>query len=202
MFIAFEGIDGSGKTTLSKMLFDFLKRRGIKTLLTREPFDENLRKAVLEKPFDPWGETFLFLADRGLHVNTLIKPKLEEGFTVISDRFYLSTLAYQGFGRGLDIDLLKNLNEKATGGLKPDITFLIDVPVEVALERIKNSRKSAERFEKKDFLQKVREGFLELAKEDENIFVLNGEKNLYQLLGEVLERIDRHFRRKASAKLK
>ena len=188
MFIVFEGIDGSGKTTLSKMLFDFLQKRGVKSVLTREPFDETLRKVVLEKDLDPWGETFLFLADRSYHVRNFVKPKLEEGFTVISDRYYLSTIAYQGFGRGLDIDLLKVLNEKATDGLKADLTFILDISVEVALKRIEKSRGSTERFEEKNFLERVREGFLKLA-EEEKAVVLNGEKNPYELLGEIIKRV-------------
>ena len=194
MFIVFEGIDGSGKTTLSKMLFEFLQRRGIKSVLTREPFDETLRKLVLERDFDPWGETFLFLADRSYHVKSFVKPKLEEGYTVISDRYYLSTLAYQGFGRGLDIDLLKVLNDRATGGLKADLTFVLDIPVEVALRRIEKARGSTERFEKKHFLERVREGFLKLAEEEEGALVLNGERNPYELLGEVLKAVDNLLR--------
>lgn len=195
MFIVFEGIDGSGKTTLSKLLFETFQRKGIKSLLTREPYDNNLRKVVLDRNLDPWGETFIFLGDRNLHVRELIKPKLEEGFTVISDRFYLSTLAYQGFGRGLNLELLKELNTKATEGLKPDITFLLDIDIDTALERISKSRGSLERFEKKDFLHKVREGFLKLAEEENNVVILDGKKHIYQLLGEVLTRIDNYFRK-------
>lgn len=195
MFIVFEGIDGSGKTTLSKLLFETFQRKGIKSLLTREPYDNNLRKVVLDRNLDPWGETFIFLGDRNLHVRELIKPKLEEGFTVISDRFYLSTLAYQGFGRGLNLELLKELNTKATEGLKPDITFLLDIDIDTALERISKSRGSLERFEKKDFLHKVREGFLKLAEEENNVVILDGKKHIYQLLGELLTRIDNYFRK-------
>ena len=195
MFIVFEGIDGSGKTTLAKLLFETFQKRGIKVFLTREPYDKNLRKTVLDRDLNPWGETFIFLGDRNLHVRELIKPKLEEGFTVISDRFYLSTLAYQGFGRGLDLELLKELNIKATEGLKPDITFLLDIDTDTALERISKSRNTLERFEKKDFLNKVREGFLKLAKEENNVVILDAKKHIYQLLGEVLSHIDNYFRK-------
>jgi len=196
LFISFEGIDGSGKTTLAKLLFTALGKRGIKALLTREPFDPDIRKKVLENDLTPWGEVFLFLGDRNLHVENLIKPRLREGYTVITDRFHMSTLAYQGFGRGLDLKGLKELNEKATGGLKPDMTFLVDVPVEVALERVQRERGNPDRFEDRAFLERVRQGFLTLAREEENVIVLDGQKSPYELLGEVIGRIDTYFRKK------
>ena len=189
MFIVFEGIDGAGKTTLASELHKFFLRRGIKSVLTAEPYDQTLRSTVKGRNLNPWGETFIFLGDRNLHVREFIKPKLEEGFTVISDRFYLSTLAYQGYGRGLDLTLLRELNEKATEGLKPDLTFLVDIPVEVALKRIERLRGNTDRFEKREFLQRVREGFLKLA-EEENAVILNGERTIYELLGEVIKHID------------
>jgi len=148
----------------------------------------------------PWGETFLFLSDRNYHVRNLIKPKLEEGFTVITDRFFLSTLAYQGYGRGLDIDLLKELNEKVLEGVYPDLTFLVDIPVEIALERLERSRKDLSRFEKKEFLQRVREGFLKLAGEYKNVHILDGRKSVYELLGEVIKAFDKLYREGEKAK--
>jgi len=196
MFIVFEGIDGSGKTTLSRLLFETFTRKGIKTVLTREPFDETLRQVVLAGKLDPWGETFIFLGDRNLHVNGFIEPYLRKKYAVISDRYYLSTLAYQGFGRGLDLKLLEDLNKKATRGLEPDITFLLDLDVDTAMERIKKTRKSFEKFEDKEFLQKVRMGFLKLAENKNNVVILDGKKNIYQLLGEVLIHIDNLFRKK------
>ncbi len=178
------------------MLFTALGKRGIKAFLTREPFDPDIRKKVIENELSPWGEVFLFLGDRNLHVENLIKPRLGEGFTVITDRFHLSTLAYQGFGRGLELNLLRELNEKATGGLKPHITFLVDVPVEVALERLKKERGNPDRFEDREFLEKVREGYLTLAGEEKNVVILDGSKTPYELLGEVLAHIDAYFRKK------
>jgi dTMP kinase len=195
MLIAFEGIDGAGKTTLSKLFFQFLNSRGVKSVWTREPFKEEIRNLLLEEnSLSPWGETFLFLSDRNYHVRNLIKPNLEEGFTVITDRYFLSTLAYQGYGRGLDINLLKELNEKALEGFYPDITFLVDIPVEVAVERLKRSGKTPDRFENKEFLQKVREGFLKLKGEFPNIYTLDGTKSVYELLGEVVKVFDKIYR--------
>ncbi|NPB05751.1 MAG: dTMP kinase [Aquificae bacterium] len=190
MFVVFEGIDGTGKTTLSKMLAHFLAKRGIKTLWTREPYSPELREFLLKTELSPWEETFLFLADRGRHVRELIKPKLEEGFTVVSDRFYLSTLAYQGFGRGLPLEELKNLNRKVTENLKPDLVFVLDLPPEEALKRSGKTGQSADRFEKLDFLKKVREGFLKLAEEEENTFLINAGENLHSVFGKVLKILD------------
>ena len=133
-------------------------------------------------------------------MRNLIKPKLEEGFTVITDRFFLSTLAYQGYGRGLDIDLLKELNEKVLEGVYPDLTFLVDIPVEIALERLERSRKDLSRFEKKEFLQRVREGFLKLAGEYKNVHILDGRKSVYELLGEVIKAFDKLYREGEKAK--
>ena len=194
MFIVFEGIDGSGKTSLSKELYKFLTKKGIKTTWTKEPFSDEIRNLILKGNLNPWAETFLFLGDRNLHVRSFIKPKLEEGFTVISDRYYFSTLAYQGYGRGLNLEKLKKLNEKAIENLKPDIVFLLDLEVEKALERIKKSRKKLDGFEDLNFLKRVREGFLKLAEEEENVVVLDADKNFYTLFGEILKILDTFVR--------
>ena len=190
MFIVFEGIDGSGKTTLSKELYKFFVRKGIKAVWTKEPYSEEIRNLILKGNLNPWAETFLFLGDRNLHVRELVKPSLKEGFTVISDRYYLSTLAYQGYGRGLDVEKLKKLNDKSVEGLKPDLVFLLDLEVEKALERLKKSRKNLDSFEDFEFLNRVRRGFLELSELESNIFVLDANKNIYTLLGEILKILD------------
>ncbi len=191
MFIVFEGIDGSGKTTLSKKLAEFLLSKGIKTVWTKEPYSETIRELLKTKDLSPWGETHLFLADRDLHLKELIKPYLEKGYTVISDRFYLSTLAYQGYGRGLDLNRLREMNDNIRGDLKPDLTILLDLNVDIALERIKKDRKSTDRFEKKEFLERVRKGFLELSNNENNIIILKGDRNIYELFGEVLKAVGR-----------
>jgi dTMP kinase len=195
MFIVFEGIDGSGKTTLSKKLAEFLLSKGIKAVWTREPYSETIRELLKTKELSPWGETYLFLADRDLHLRELVKPFLEKGFAVVSDRFYLSTLAYQGFGRGLDLGRLREMNDFVTGGFKPDLTFVLDLEPEEALKRIKKSGRKTDRFEDSEFLRRVREGFLKLA-EEEGAVVLDASKSFFELFGEVLEVIDRLFRRR------
>jgi dTMP kinase len=191
MFIVFEGIDGSGKTTLSKMLTNFLLTKGVKAVWTREPYTEEVRKLLTEKKLDPWGETYLFLGDRAVHVNEFIKPKLEKKFTVISDRFYLSTFAYQGYGRGLNLSTLRRLNEKVTGNIKPDLTILLDIDEKKAIERLKNSRKQLDSFESYEFLSKVRRGFKKLITKEKNFLILNAEKNPYELLGEIIKTLSR-----------
>ncbi|HID79220.1 MAG TPA: dTMP kinase [Aquifex aeolicus] len=189
MLIAFEGIDGSGKTTLSKELYKFLIRRGIKAVWTCEPYEKKIRELILSEDQSPWVETLLFLSDRGIHVRKFVKPHLQRGYTVITDRFYLSTLAYQGFGRGLELKILEELNNKVTEGLKPDITFLIDLPIEVALERLEKRGNSKSKFEKEEFLKRVRKGFLKLAEENKNIVILQGNGNIYSLMGQILKHL-------------
>jgi dTMP kinase len=192
--IVFEGIDGAGKTTLSKMVYETLKFTFPKILWTREPFNDSFKEVLVSKDLDPWTETFLFLADRREHVVKYIKPKMEEGFTIICDRFYFSTLAYQGYGRNLNLSMLKKLNEIATDGLKPTLTFLLDIPVDVALNRLYKSRKKLSIiFEKKDFLEKVRRGFLKLAGRQHSVVVLNGTEPMEVLKEKVLKILEEYF---------
>jgi len=185
MFIVFEGIDGSGKTTLSRKLYNFLLLRGVKTVWTREPYTEYIRSIVINHELSPWEETLLFITDRSIHIRELLKPKLKKGFTVICDRFYLSTFAYQGFGKKIPLEDIKKIHRTVVGKIQPDITFLLDIEPKKALDRVKG-RGNFSRFERLEFLQEVRKGFLKLAEEEPNIFLLNGEKNIYELLGEIL----------------
>jgi len=186
MFVVFEGIDGSGKTTLSKLLVEELNKKGHTAVWTKEPFDNQIREVILSKNLDPWSEVFLFLSDRREHVLKVIKPALDKGYIVVCDRYYYSTLAYQGFGKGLNLQKLEKLNKFATEGLEPDIVFILDIDPQKALERINKTRGEKTKFEKLQFLQKVREGFLNLAKEKENILILNAEEELTKLLSTVL----------------
>jgi len=166
LFISFEGIDKSGKSTQIRLLNNFLIKKSCSVLITEEPggtsFGKKIKKIILEEKIDPLGELFLYLADRAQHVKETIIPSLKEGKIVISDRYADATVAYQGYGRGLPIKLIKQLNEKATKGIWPDITFLLDLAPEVALERSERS----DRIEKEDlsFHRRVREGYLRLAK--------------------------------------
>jgi len=197
VFITFEGIEGCGKTTQAKLLYEWLLDRGKEAVLTREPGGtpaaEELREFILrdrEELFPPFSELCLYMAARGFHVENLIKPSLKEGAFVICDRFSDSTLAYQGYGRGLDIELIEKMDRKATGGLKPDLTFLIDIPVEVAFERIKNRRKDRLEKEGSEFHRRVREGFLKIAQRNrERVVVIDGTKSIEEIFKEVIKEL-------------
>lgn len=175
-FVTIEGGDGSGKSRQLGLLDEYLDSRGVSRLLTREPGDtplgKQLRKLVLEgRPESLSDETelFLILADRAQHVHEVVRPAIEQGKLVMSDRFVDSTLAYQGYGRGMDLALLRRLNLVATGGTMPELTIILDCPVEVALaraaERQDRQASRENRFEAEGvaFQRRVREGFLELA---------------------------------------
>lgn len=163
-----EGPEGSGKTTLGRGLKAHFESMGREVVLTREPgaaVGGAIRNILLHgENLDPKCELFLFLSDRSQHVAKLIRPALASGKVVICDRFADSTLVYQGYGRGLDLDLLRQWNAFATGGLIPDRTLLLDLPAETGLARLQNpDRIDAEPLA---FHQSVREGFLREASED------------------------------------
>ena len=178
MFITLEGIEGSGKTTQINHIAEFLKLRGIRYIITKEPggtaIGQKIRSILLDPDHDrihPLTELLLYSADRIQHIKEMIAPMLEMGKTILCDRFYDSTTVYQGFSRGLDINLINHLNNLVLGGLKPDLTFLLDLPAEAGLERAWKQIKSGHRpdaetrFEKEKlvFHEKVRQGYLKLA---------------------------------------
>lgn len=167
MFISFEGIDKSGKTTQVNLLADFLLRKNYQVVSTREPGGTAVGREIKEiilKDFriSPLAELLLYLADRCQHVEEVIKPALRMQKIVISDRFADASLAYQGYGRGLSIELIEKFNELVTGGVLPDITFLLDLEPEKAVLRAKKKDRIEE--EKLLFHRKVKEGYLEIAK--------------------------------------
>jgi len=172
MLITFEGIDGAGKTTQVNLLEGYLKEKGLKVVVRREPggteVGEKIREILIRERVNPKAELFLLLASRSELVEE-IRSLLAEGIVVILDRFVDSSVAYQGFGRGIDPSLVEKLNEFATGGLKPDVTFYLDVGVDVALER---KGKAKDRFEEREFLEKVRQGYLEIARREKERFVI------------------------------
>ena len=142
LFITFEGIDGCGKTTQINMLKDYFEKLGKTVLVTREPGAKGLGTKLREILLNYDGEisskceSFLFLADRSQHIDIIIKPAIERGEIVLCDRHTDSTVAYQGYGRGVDIEQTKALNDIAVGGLKPDITFVFDIDLETSAKRI------------------------------------------------------------------
>lgn len=162
MFISFEGPEGAGKTSLIRALDRRLRANGHSTLVTREPgaaLDGQIRRLLLEgSGMDPKAELFLFLADRAEHAAKILRPALSEGRVVLCDRHADSTVVYQGYARGLDLELLRRWNLFATGGLKPDLTFLLDLPPEIGLARLQSrDRLDSEPLE---FHRAVRDGFL------------------------------------------
>lgn len=187
LFITFEGNDGSGKTTLANMLCQYLKDNGYDVIFTREPggcpIAEEIRKVILDKNnvgMSSVAETLLYAASRAQHVQDVIAPSLNSGKIVISDRYVDSSYAYQGFGRELGFKVVKEINDIATGGCMPDLTFLIDVDLETALGRRKASsftdRLDDEEieFHKRNYL-----GFCQLAKAfPDRIKCINGNQSL------------------------
>ncbi|MFN6393202.1 MAG: dTMP kinase [Aphanizomenon sp.] len=170
--IVFEGVEGCGKTTQMQLCFQWLESLNISVLLTREPggtaLGKDLRALLLEKSLSkPVGEVtelLLYAADRAQHIEEELKPNLATGKFILCDRYTDSTIAYQGYGRGLDMSLINNLNQIATGGLKSDITIWLDVDVEVGLSR-KRGQTKLDRIEQEtmDFHRRVQQGYTELA---------------------------------------
>jgi dTMP kinase len=172
MFITLEGPDGSGKTTQIQLLFESLKKNGYDVLLTREPGGTrigDLVRSVLHDPenaeMDPATEILLYSASRAQLVAQVIRPALEAGTIVLCDRYADSTMAYQGYGRQLDLEALRQITAFATGNLKPDLTLLLDVNVESGLNRRKTGGDEWNRMDQQtlEFHQRTREGYRKLA---------------------------------------
>lgn len=186
MFISFEGIDKSGKSTQVSLLSDYLKNKGYKVVKTCEPGGTELGekiKAILlhsSNKISEVSELFLYLADRKEHIEKVIKPALREREIVICDRFLDATVAYQGYGRGLDIAWIDKLNEITTQGILPDITFLLDIYPSLSKQRGGEDDRIEE--EKVTFYEKVRQGYLEIAKSyPKRIKVIKGELTLKEI---------------------
>lgn len=174
-FITFEGIDGSGKSTQLRMLANYLKEAGCEVVLTREPGGTpvgiRLRGALLDahEEVDPLTELLVFAADRAQHVRRVLRPAIESGRVIISDRYADATVAYQGGGRGFSPELISEIIQLATGGLKPDLTLLFDLSVEESIARTSrraNGKHPGDRLdsEASDFHVRVRDAYLELAR--------------------------------------
>jgi dTMP kinase len=169
-FITIEGIEGAGKSTAINDIRTFLQNKGIEAIFTREPggtdFAEEIRKVLLRpgsaEPVQPETELLLMFACRAQLVNNLIKPALASGKWVVSDRFVDASYAYQGYGRGMNLDYIQQLDTMVVGDTYPDLTLFLDVPVELGLQRAEKRGQGKDRIEqeKVDFFQRVRDGYL------------------------------------------
>lgn len=197
-FIAFEGGDGSGKSTILEMIYDYLVSNGIKCIKTREPggikISEDIRSIILDTKnteMDRKTEALLYAAARRQHLVEKVIPELNKGTIVLCDRFIYSSLAYQGYARGIDIKEISQINKFAVGEYMPDLNVLFDVSPEVGLSRInKNKNREVNRLdlEKIDFHKKVMEGYYKLVEENNDKFVIiNAEKSIDEVFNEVKE---------------
>lgn len=209
-FITFEGGEGSGKSTQARLLAGYLKQKGYDVLATREPggtgIGDAIRAVLLNPEYTEMGnvtELLLLAASRAQNVYERIKPGLERGAVVICDRFIDSTLAYQGYGRNFDLKLLEALNRLATGGVTPDLTILLDLPVEIGLQRAKALDKGeakpgeGDRIEQLDieFHRRLRKGFLELAgREPKRFRVLEISGSIEATQGKVVKIVEKFLR--------
>lgn len=200
-FITFEGIDGSGKSTQLRMLAGDLRQRGIDVITTCQPggtpLGRRLREAFLEteETVAPIAELLLFAADRAQHVEFLIKPALEEGRIVISDRYADATTAYQGAGRGFPEDTVSEIIRLATGGLQPGLTLFFDISIENALMRTGSRNEGGERANRMDretaeFYERVRSAYLKIAEAEPMRFhVIDGNGPLEDIHANVVEKV-------------
>lgn len=197
-YIAFEGIEGCGKSTQASLLAEHLRRRDPRTVLTREtggtPIGARIRD-VLHDPvnthLDPVAEALLIAGDRAQHRSEILEPALRAGLHVVSDRSVHSTIAYQGYGRQLPIDMVRSVNDWALGGRWPDLVFLLDITHEQAMLRL--STRNLDRFEREDeaFFLRVRSGFLTMAAADpERWVVIDGASSTSDIADRVRSTVD------------
>ena len=206
MFITFEGIDGSGKSTQIQLLKDMLEKRNHVVTLLREPggniLSEQIRQLLLDskEQVDPRCELLLFTAARAQLVSSVIRPALEAGYIVICDRYIDSSVAYQGYGRGLSIESIESINDFATAGLVPDITFIFDLSVDDAAKRAgfrsNDNQTKADRMERSGdaFFERTKQGYLEIAKKsDRNIFLINANDAMNDIREQVESIVERYL---------
>ncbi len=179
ILIAIEGIDGSGKSTLAENISSSLEQQGFNTLLTKEPGDSQVGKEIRELvcnqniPISPMTQYLLFAADRAQHFTERIIPALADNRLILCDRLADSSLAYQSYGNGVDMEMVKSINKWSMQSIMPDLTIFVRIPVETALERC-GKRGSLSAYEKKEFLHRVADGFEEIYKDRDNVIVVDG----------------------------
>ncbi len=196
LFITFEGADGCGKTTQLKLAAEYLKNKGYDVILTREPGAKGLGEQLREILLNYDGivsdrcESFLFLADRAQHIDTIVVPAVDAGKIVLCDRHIDSTVAYQGYGRGQDIEQINKLNMIATNNRKPDLTIVFDIDVETSMSRV-GSEKDRMESSGTEFFNKVRHGYLEIAKQEpQRVRVLDSAKSIEEIHESVIKLIN------------
>ncbi|HEX6286368.1 MAG TPA: dTMP kinase [Acidimicrobiia bacterium] len=189
-YVALEGVDGSGKSTVARALLEALDRRGIEAILVREPggtaVGEAVRSLLLDSDaLDDWAEVFLFAAQRSELARDVIEPALEAGTWVISDRSYYSSIAYQGRARGLGEDRVRAINETGLAGVIPDFVFVLDVDPGVALDR----QDSPDRIGREgiEFQKAVRDSYLDLAEHEDKVTILDGGLTVEEIISQILE---------------
>ncbi len=209
MFITFEGIEGSGKSTQIALLANYLTARGVRHVLTREPggtlIGDQVRKILLDpanRSLDPAAELLLYAASRAQHLREIILPALADGTNVLCDRFSDATLAYQGYGRGLDSEMIRSLDRIVTAGMRPDLTLLFDIDAASGIARAQgrnNSRglEAEARFENEElaFHERVRQGYLTLvAQEPDRIRVVDASSSPEAVQAKVRKIVDEKLR--------
>lgn len=208
-FITFEGIEGSGKSTQIALLANYLTAKGVRYVLTREPggtlIGDQIRKILLDpanRVLDPAAELLLYAASRAQHLREIIVPALAGGANVLCDRFSDATLAYQGYGRGLNIEMIRALDQIVTAGMRPDLTLLFDIEAASGIARARgrnNSRglEAEARFENEElaFHERVRQGYLALlAQEPERIQVVDASSSAEAIQAKVRKIVDERLR--------
>ncbi|MBI4116350.1 dTMP kinase [Candidatus Pacearchaeota archaeon] len=203
-YLAFDGIDYSGKSTQARLLAEYLRKKNIDCVETREPGGTNIGKSIRATLLDernnrmePITELLLFEASRNQLFEEVIIPSIERGEHVVSDRSYISTEAYQGYGRGMNMGTIKYLNEMTTRGIKPDLAIILDFSVEEALA-LKRDRDRIEQWALENhgkFFDRVRDGFLEIAKQNADFCVVieRGKKRIEEIHEEVKYRVKKRF---------
>ena len=207
LFITFEGVEGSGKTTQIQRLKKYFAQKGISFKITREPggcsIGEKVRKILLDpdhREMVPMSELLLYEAARAQHMKEVIKPFLKKGGVVLCDRFSDATLAYQGYGRRIDLKWIERLNQLSSQGIKPDVTFLLDCPSDVGLKRALHRNRTLkqekeERFEKEkiQFHRRVRKGYLAIAKKEPRrvkvIDTRHGEAKVFEKIRKIVDNL-------------
>ncbi|MEW5735861.1 MAG: dTMP kinase [Thermodesulfobacteriota bacterium] len=216
LFITLEGVEGSGKTTQAPHLVAFLKSRGYQVVRTREPggtgMGKRIRSILLDPEsagMEPLAELLLYEADRAQHIRRVILPALSAGQAVVCDRFYDATAAYQGYARGLDLELVEHLNGIAAGSLVPDITILLDLPARVGVPRARSregrgfrdhGREGRFEAESLEFHEKVREGYLALAvKHPERFVVIRADQDTESVRSDIMRAVEEYLENRAAA---